>query len=50
MLQSEALSRLEITGQVEEEADLKPCQTPAATLAPWMAALAPVLEVHWLVV
>lgn len=28
--------------QVEEEADLKPCQTPAVTLAPWMATPAPV--------
>lgn len=42
MLQREAPSGLEITGQAEEEADLKPCQTPDAALAPWMTALAPV--------
>lgn len=42
MLQREAPSGLEITGQAEKEADLKPCQTPDAALAPWMTALAPV--------
>lgn len=40
----------ELTGQIEEEADLKPCQTPAVTLAPWITALAPVCEkcIVWL--